>query len=543
MTKNISEELPARKFPQASVDGKGAEEKGGQSAEKKIRQAVYDIRYRARREDIDIRQAFSQYIQNSSLGQNERIAVRLKLFGKGGIKEAYTSGVDKIVSNSISNAFVKVFVEKNNNDQTLESIENEIIEEYESILNKSKERKYKVRVADKNSGKSYVRYATRSKISQLRANPYLEVEMTEYGEPYEGERKKGEQTAAALGGGAKKDRDGDGKVESDSKEHAGLVHNAIQRKKGGVPDGKDTSRVRNEEFIGEVKKEKAKKDTVLDILKKGTNNIKVFPPDTSSPTTGNHHHYSGTIKSHYEFSGHLIGEKAESEQQQKLFGLALSVKRGKTPRSEASAEVLKIVDTMSEKKIRDFAKTKHEGLPVHKEEIECGTDTKKKDKKELDPRSIPTTTNLIKNKFRAMGVRNPIVMVATEEAGDGYIGPARLGIKNPLASDATRAASDKKRVAAAVAGKKPTEGGLLGRLQQNADAIDAAQKMYNHYELDGKVISEREHDEPGETGPEVERHNAALRRNQPPETIQQRIARKAAEQRASGKAGRNRRRY
>jgi len=38
----------------------------------------------------------------------------------------------------------------------------------------------------------------------------------------------------------KKDRDGDGKVESDSKEHAGLVHNAIQRAKGGKPDGKDT---------------------------------------------------------------------------------------------------------------------------------------------------------------------------------------------------------------------------------------------------------------------------------------------------------------
>jgi len=61
-------------------------------------------------------------------------------------------------------------------------------------------------------------------------------------------------------------------------------------------------------------------------------------------------------------------EKAESEQQQKLFGLALSVKRGQTPRSEASPQVLKIVDSMSEKKIRDFAKTKHEGIPKKVEE-------------------------------------------------------------------------------------------------------------------------------------------------------------------------------
>lgn len=54
---------------------------------------------------------------------------------------------------------------------------------------------------------------------------------------------------------------------------------------------------------------------------------------------------------------------ARSEQQQKLFGLALSVKRGDTPRSKASKEVLDIVDSMSEKDIEDFAATKHKKLP------------------------------------------------------------------------------------------------------------------------------------------------------------------------------------
>lgn len=54
---------------------------------------------------------------------------------------------------------------------------------------------------------------------------------------------------------------------------------------------------------------------------------------------------------------------ARSEQQQKLFGLALSVKRGETPRSEVSDQVLKIVDTMSEKDIEDYAGTKHSGIP------------------------------------------------------------------------------------------------------------------------------------------------------------------------------------
>lgn len=54
---------------------------------------------------------------------------------------------------------------------------------------------------------------------------------------------------------------------------------------------------------------------------------------------------------------------AQSQQQQKLFGLALSVKRGETPRSEVSDDVLDIVDKMSEKDIEDFAGTEHKGLP------------------------------------------------------------------------------------------------------------------------------------------------------------------------------------
>ena len=51
---------------------------------------------------------------------------------------------------------------------------------------------------------------------------------------------------------AAKDYDGDGKIESGSKEHAGVVHNAIQRAKGKKADGKDT---RKEEVQLEGKKE------------------------------------------------------------------------------------------------------------------------------------------------------------------------------------------------------------------------------------------------------------------------------------------------
>lgn len=60
---------------------------------------------------------------------------------------------------------------------------------------------------------------------------------------------------------------------------------------------------------------------------------------------------------------------AQSQQQQKLFGLALAFKRGEVPASEVSDEIKAIADRMSEKEIEDFAATKHKGLPKMKEQL------------------------------------------------------------------------------------------------------------------------------------------------------------------------------
>ena len=43
---------------------------------------------------------------------------------------------------------------------------------------------------------------------------------------------------------SKKDYDGDGKVESGAKEYRGVVHNKIQKAKGGKADGQDTSSIK-----------------------------------------------------------------------------------------------------------------------------------------------------------------------------------------------------------------------------------------------------------------------------------------------------------
>ena len=54
---------------------------------------------------------------------------------------------------------------------------------------------------------------------------------------------------------------------------------------------------------------------------------------------------------------------AKSKAQQKLFGMALAVRRGELKRDDVDDEVLNIVDSdMTDKDIEDFASTKHKGL-------------------------------------------------------------------------------------------------------------------------------------------------------------------------------------
>lgn len=59
---------------------------------------------------------------------------------------------------------------------------------------------------------------------------------------------------------------------------------------------------------------------------------------------------------------------SKSKAQQKLFGMALAVRRGDMERSKVDQEVLDIVDgKMTDKQIEDFAKTK--GLKEHLESL------------------------------------------------------------------------------------------------------------------------------------------------------------------------------
>jgi hypothetical protein len=392
MKKHIAEDLPARKFPQASLskgsdanrgggdrgrEGGDRDREGGESKtpEKRVRQAVYDIKYRARRENIPLRSAYTQYMQNSSMSEQEKSMVREKLFGKGGIvKEAYLEGVSELASSSVAKALYNVFVEPKTEVVNYNQLKDELEEaSHFNSYNKENAKKYKVRVTD-NSGVSYVRYATREKINSLRANPNIkEVEMTEYGEPYEGEKKKGERTAAATAG---KDWDGDGKKESGAKEYRGVVHNAIQKRKGGTPDGKDTSSVK-EEFLGELTDEKT-----IDVKRGKKNKIVVHHKGDDG---------KGMNESSYSKFLELLSEKkmtkSEKAKEKKL--------KKKYDKSGMKASMKKQYGEKGEDVY--FATIRKKAM----NEESCGTDKKTED----DPRSMPTKVSNFKNKLRAMGLK------------------------------------------------------------------------------------------------------------------------------------------
>ena len=365
MTKKIFEELPARKHAPAkaapAVAEKGEGNVEGEGSEKKIRQAVYDIRYRARREGIDLRAAYSQYMSNSNLSAPEQAAVRAKLFGKDGggdKKESYDAAMTDGATSAVAKAMFKVFAEKK---------EEEIQEDATS------EKKYKVRVTDKKSGRSYVRYADRQKITELRAKG-LDVEMTEHGDPYEGKKKEGGKMDPV----AKKPSDRDGDVNNDGKKDG--TDKYIYNRRDAINAAIAKKKAMKEEFLvdGTTSTEGQNKGKItgtgVDNYKSGV--VKVMPTKLESASK----------------LQDMIAEKKKSECAHNAKG------------EECEVHGMKACpDTVEEE---------------HKQNCGCGQNPcvtygeGKEDKKEKEctPGERRTYRELLKAKMRAMGIKRPLIL-------------------------------------------------------------------------------------------------------------------------------------
>jgi hypothetical protein len=354
---------------------------GDTNIEKAASQLVSDTKYKVKQklgDNLDkiapaaLMKAYMEQLSKSPAGPVRALAQK-KLTG-GSMKENFN--IDALASSSVANALFKVFVEG------VEKEEYVLGEEYLEELMKRNEKGealYSVKVYYKN-GTTYVRWSDREDMARIRSNPNVKsIEMVDYAPPQDQQRS----------GSSKKDYDGDGKVESGAKEYRGSVHNAIQRKRGGTADGKDTSSVKEdldfieEDFIQERKN--SDKNRKFEVMRGNKNDkrIKLFPE--TSKVNVSEDSYSKFLN--------MIQEKtltaAETAKKEEI-AKALKSKYGKTPKTYAIA-------TSVAKKVA--------------EETACDSSEPQRDR-----RGDYAKTNLIKNKLRsALGVKNPIVMVSNED--------------------------------------------------------------------------------------------------------------------------------
>ena len=270
----------------------GAKEK----VEKQARQLAYDVRYKTKQsmaqksggklDPAAVSKMYMAQLAKSPAPPAVKSRAKQMLMG-----EDYVADVSRSVSNIAASALYKVFVEHHQKDangnvivhdenpRPEEEIADDLAPSSVEDINEE-EKKYKVRVTDKKTGNSYVRMASRSKISELRSNPNVSsVEMTEYGSPTKSEKYKGSSTAKVKQG-----LDPVGKEDGD-------VNN------DGKKDGTDKYLMKRRKAIGKAmstrKEEYSWRDSFADLIEKkdkeekkitgeGVDNkklIKVFPDE------------------------------------------------------------------------------------------------------------------------------------------------------------------------------------------------------------------------------------------------------------------------
>ena len=367
MSNQISEEQNTQQ-PGGAVD----------KVRKAARQLAYDVRYKVKGQFKDgqksdaasLKRAYMQQLGKSPAPGPVKVMAKKMLVG-----EAYDLvDVSDTVNESVVNALLKVFAKKTQ----LEDADGNVAYEVTDIVQEEmKDTKYKVRVTDKSTGKTYVRMANREKIGQLRADPKISsVEMTGYGDSYDKPV-------------------GKGKEEGEKKE-------------------KETAK---EEFIHEVNVEddnpeaNAKK---IDVMK-GKNKIIINPTQSEQMKPGEDTSAEKTKESSSEKRIRMVKRKILQQKMQ-------AVRQG------AGADVVAHTEHEGEhiSEGEGCAHT-HSGTecPVHGMS-ECpstpSTKSKKEDKKDDDDyRGMTAKVNMVRNKMRAMGLRMSYDMegeVVTEEDSD-----------------------------------------------------------------------------------------------------------------------------
>ena len=227
------------------------------------------------------------------------------------------------------------------------------------------------------------------------------------------------------------------------------------------------------------------------------NKVTVFPQDGANPQIGGRIIQAGT-----ELEGEVLTEKAVSKAQQRFMGMVYAAKKGEKP---ASPEVAAAAKGMSEKEAKKFAKTKHKGLPVHKEETDCGCP-----EEERDTRGDYAKIAMVKNKLRAMGMKNPIVMSASYEPEGEVLDELRRSEKMGMGSPETRSKAGVPLEGSR--GRQKRQGALGGRHQYSGGSPDVSRSALERGKKKNEPGSQQQRlNPPEQKGRQLSRGSEAAR--------------------------------
>ena len=346
MSNTISEE-PNTQQPGGAVD----------KVRKAARQLAYDVRYKVKGQFKDgqksdaasLKRAYMQQLGKSPAPGPVKVMAKKMLVG-----EAYDLvDVSDTVNESVVNALLKVFAKKTQ----LEDADGNVAYEVTDIVQEEmKDTKYKIRVTDKSTGKTYVRMADREKIGQLRADPRISsVEMTGYGDSYDKPvgKGKGEEEKKET---AKEEFIHEVNVEDDNPEANTKKIDVMKGKNKIIINPTQSEEAKPEEDTSAEKTKESSADKRIRMVKR-----KILQSKMQAVRQG----AGADIVAHTELEGEEISEKA---------GCAHT----------------------------------HEGTEcsVHGKD-ECPPESSSKKEKEDtdDYRSMPTKVNMVRNKLRAMGLK------------------------------------------------------------------------------------------------------------------------------------------
>ena len=346
MSNTISEE-PNTQQPGGAVD----------KVRKAARQLAYDVRYKVKGQFKDgqksdaasLKRAYMQQLGKSPAPGPVKVMAKKMLIG-----EAYDLvDVSDTVNESVVNALLKVFAKKTQ----LEDADGNVAYEVTDIVQEEmKDTKYKIRVTDKSTGKTYVRMADREKIGQLRADPRISsVEMTGYGDSYDKPvgKGKGEEEKKET---AKEEFIHEVNVEDDNPEANTKKIDVMKGKNKIIINPTQSEEAKPEEDTSAEKTKESSADKRIRMVKR-----KILQSKMQAVRQG----AGADIVAHTELEGEEISEKA---------GCAHT----------------------------------HEGAEcsVHGKG-ECPPESSSKKEKEDtdDYRSMPAKVNMVRNKLRAIGLK------------------------------------------------------------------------------------------------------------------------------------------